>query len=158
MAVDNTCATLLKSVNFGHRHADLSSVGYTIIDTLGQPIGDRVGFGGGVHEVGQSTGIYAAVMEFHGEHASILWDTGGEKPIFATEQYNRLENNPRLDNTWENVAFIKAMTGGRWSIDSDKCQMIFYDESNSGIIARYNLFGIDGNPCYDGVFSRLRNR
>ena len=34
---------------------------------------------------------------------------------------------------------------------------IFSSESNSNVIARYSLFGIDGNPCYDGVFSRLRN-
>ena len=126
MSIDHRCATLLKSVNFGSRHSGLDSVGYTIIDDTGQPIGERTGFAGGVHEVGQSTGIYAALMEFHDDHASILWDTGGEKPVFATEQYNRLENNPRLDNTWEDVAFIKAMTGGRWSIDPDKCQMVFY--------------------------------
>ena len=157
MAGDHKCATLLKSVNFGRRHSGLESVGYTILDPSGNTILERTGFEGGVHEVGDATGIYAALIEFHDDHASILWDTGGDNPYYATEQYNRLESNPRLDHTWEDVAFIKAMTGGRWSIDPDSCQMVFYDESNSSIIARYSLFGIDGNPCYDGVFSRLRN-
>lgn len=157
MSADHKCATLLKSVNFGRRFAGLQSVGYTIIDASGQPVGERLGFSDGVHEVGENTGIYASLMEFHDDHASILWDTGGSNPVFATEQYNRLENNPRLDHTWEDVAFIKAMTGGRWTIDPDKCQMVFYDEANTSVIARYSLFGLDGNPCYDGVFSRLRN-
>ena len=154
---DHKCATLLKSVNFGRANSGLDSVGYTIFDNSGNTIVERVGFDGGVHEVGENTGIYAALMEFHDDHASILWDTGGDKPFYATEQYNRLESNPRLDHTWEDVAFIKAMTGGRWTIDPDKCQMVFYDETNSSVIARYSLFGLDGNPCYDGVFSRLRN-
>ena len=157
MGSDHKCATLLKSVNFGRRHGTLDSVGYTVLGPTGEIITERIGFDGGVHEVGTGTGIYAALIEFHDDHASILWDTGGDNPHYATEQYNRLENNPRLDHTWEDVAFIKAMTGGRWSIDPDSCQMVFYDESNSNVIARYSLFGIDGNPCYDGVFSRLRN-
>jgi len=154
---DHKCATLLKSVNFGKKHAGLDTVGYTIIDHLGDVLLERQGFSEGVHEVGTNTGIYAAVMDFHIDHASILWDTGGDTPAYAAEQYNRLENNPRLDHTWEDVTFIKAMTGGRWSIDPDSCQMVFYDESNSSVVARYSLFGIDGNPCYDGVFSRIRN-
>lgn len=157
MGADHKCATLLKSVNFGRRHSGLNTVGYTVLDHAGQTLIERSGFDAGVHEVGENTGIYAALIEFHSDHASILWDTGGDNPYYATEQYNRLENNPRLDHTWEDVAFIKAMTGGRWSIDPDSCQMVFYDESNSNVIARYSLFGIDGNPCYDGVFSRLRN-
>ena len=154
---DHKCADLLKSVNFGKKNAGLTTVGYTIIGPQGEVLIERKGFSEGVHEVGQNTGIYAALMEFHIDHASILWDTGGETPSFATEQYNRLENNPRLDHTWEDVGFIKAMTGGRWSIDPESCQMVFYDESNSRVVARYSLFGIDGNPCYDGVFSRVRN-
>tara|TARA_A200000159_G_scaffold150913_1_gene160649 strand:+ start:206 stop:742 length:537 start_codon:yes stop_codon:yes gene_type:complete len=154
---DHKCATLLKSVNFGRRHAGLTTVGYTLLDEFGEVLLERQAFSDGVHEVGSNTGIYASLMEFHIDYASILWDTGGDTPLFATEQYNRLENNPRLDHTWEDVSFIKAITGGRWTIDPDSCQMVFYDDTNTGVIARYSLFGIDGNPCYDGVFSRVRN-
>jgi hypothetical protein len=157
MANDHKCATLLKSVDFGRKFAGLESVGYTVIDELGSELIPRSGQEAGLHEVGSDTGIYAVLIEFHTDHASILWDTGGTNPKYATEQYNRIENNPRLDSTWEDVSFIKAVTGGRWSIDPTKCQMIFYDEQNESVKARYSLFGIDGNPCVDGVFSRVRN-
>lgn len=137
--------TLLKSVNFGPGKKGLDTVGFTLINSSGVVAVARSTTG--VHEVGTNTGIYAAPITFNNFVGSILWDTGGGSPVYATEEYNALE---------ENVEFVKDIEGGRWTIDSDTNQMIFYKSDNTTEVARFNLQGSDGNANSTDVFTRRR--
>jgi hypothetical protein len=44
------------------------------------------------------------------------------------------------------VAFIKAIEGGRWKIDEVAMQMVFYDDDNVTEVARFNLLDSAGDP------------
>ncbi len=102
----------------------------------------------GVHEVGSSTGIYAAQVTFATQFSgSILWDTGVTPTAYAAEQYNP---------TAENVEFIKDIEGGRWVIDSASNQMVFYKSDNVTEVATFGLSGSSGLPTVDQVFRRNR--
>ena len=46
------------------------------------------------------------------------------------------------------------MTSGKWKIDIDTDQMIFYKEDNSTEIARYDLRNQDGEKDLRNVFIR----
>lgn len=138
--------TLLKNVNFGKGKGGLDTVGFTLIDTSGNVSVARSTEG--VHEVGTNTGIYAASVTFAtGFLGSILWDTGDASTAYATEEYNGTE---------ESVEFIKDIEGGRWKIDQDTNQMIFYKSDNVTEIARFNLRDSSGNPNSESVFARIR--
>ena len=138
---------LLKSVNFGRSAICLSTVGYTLYDSTGNKFGDRVTEG--IHEVGIETGIYAAKITFPPSIAlgSILWDTGTDSPLFATEQYNADENNGN----------ILDWTAGRWSLEKEYKMMVFYAQDNTCSIARFGLYDSNGNPSLDEVYTRVRN-
>ncbi len=137
---------LLKQVNFGQSQGGLSTVGFTLIDGVGVASGSRSTTG--VHEVGTSTGIYAAQITFTTQFSgSILWDTGSGDPAYAAEQYNP---------TAENIEFIKDIEGGRWTIDSDTNQMVFYKADNVTEVARFDLQDSAGSASVSEVFSRLR--
>lgn len=138
--------TLLKSVNFGKGKGGLDTVGFTLINASGNVSVARATVG--VHEVGTDTGIYAAPMTLAtGFAGSILWDTGDASVAYATEEYNGTE---------ESVEFIKDIEGGRWKIDEDANQMIFYKADNVTEVARFNLKDSSGNPNSESVFARLR--
>ena len=139
--------TLLKSVNFGRSGIGLSTVGYTLYDESGEIFKERTTEG--VHEVGINTGIYAAKIEFTSTFplGSILWDSGTDPVLHATEQYNINENNGNMLD-W---------TAGRWSIDPRLKMMNFYAQDNSCIIARFSLYDRQGKPSIDEVFTRIRN-
>ena len=138
--------TLLKSVNFGPGRKGLGTVGFTLIDNTGNVSAARSTVG--VHEVGTETGIYAAPITFDNFIGSILWDTGDADPVYATEDYNATE---------EHVDFIKDIEGGRWTIDPNSNQMIFYKSDNNTEVARFDLKGSDGNPNSTTVFTRRRS-
>jgi len=147
MAFAFSVVTLLKSVNFGSGQASLETVGYTLIDTDGSEAVARSTEG--VHEVGTDTGIYATNISFPTTftQGSILWDTGTDPNFFATEQYNSAEN----------VSSMLDWTGGRWELNSTDKMMIFYQEDNTDVIARFSLFDRNGNPDLDEVYNRVRN-
>ena len=139
--------TLLKSVNFGRGSGNLVSVGYTLFNDGGETYQERTTEG--IHEVGINTGIYAVKITFQPEMplGSILWDTGTEPNLYATEQYNVDENNGNLLD-W---------TSGRWSIEPQYKMMVFYAQDNICAIARFGLYDRDGNPSLDEVYTRIRN-
>ena len=61
-----------------------------------------------------------------------------------------------IDLTKVDTAFIKAIEGGRWKIDTALNQMVFYDDDNTTEIARYDLKDADGNPVSDSVYERIK--
>ncbi len=138
---------LLKQVNFGDAEAGLGTVGFTLIDGDGTTSVPRSTTG--VHEVGTSTGIYAAQITFATQFSgSILWDTGASSPAYAAEQYNPIA---------ENIEFIKDIEGGRWTINGTTNKMTFYKSDNVTVVAEFDLQDSAGAPSVAEVFTRLRS-
>lgn len=54
------------------------------------------------------------------------------------------------------LSFIKEIEGGRWKIDTDAKQMIFYNEAGTVEVAKFQLYDEDHNPSYDNVVERER--
>lgn len=54
------------------------------------------------------------------------------------------------------VSLIKDFTEGRWRIDKNTNQMIFYRGDNTTEIARFNLYDSAGNPTIENVFDRQK--
>ncbi len=137
---------LLKTVNFGRGKKGLDSVGFSLFDTGGSISGSRST--SGVHEIGTNTGIYGCFVEFSNTFSgSILWDTGETPAAHAVEEYNGLE---------ESVDRTLNLTAGRWKIDKDEFQMIFYKEDNVTEIARYDLMDGSEGPSFTEVFERRK--
>lgn len=136
--------SLVKNVNFGRGKKGLATVGYTLINSSGGVAAPRTTVG--VYEVGTLTGIYAALITFPtGFVGSILWDTGGASPVYATEDHSLVE---------EQTQFNYDISGGRWRIVGN--QMIFYRSDNATEVVRFNLFDDLGAPSMDAVFERVK--
>lgn len=136
--------SLVKNVNFGMSQQGLGTVGFTLIGSTGLPATSRITLG--VYEVGTLTGIYAAHITFPTEfHGSILWDTGGGNPRYASENYSPVE---------EQTQFNYDISGGRWKIIDNK--MIFYKEDNVTEITCFNLLDDTGAPTMDDVHERVK--
>lgn len=137
---------LVKNVNFGRSLRGLATVGYTLINSVGGVAAPRTSVG--VYEVGTLTGIYAARVTFPtGFHGSILWDTGGADPRYASEECSPLE---------EQTQFSYDISGGKWTLDANTNEMIFYTADNVTEIARFKMRDQDNNPSVESVFSRTR--
>ena len=137
---------LVKSVNFGRSQRGLATVGFTLIDGDGNVSAARST--AGVHEVGTDTGIYASQINFTTEFSgSILWDTGGGNPRYASEEYNPTD---------ERLKFNYDIAGGKWILDPTLNQMIFFAEDNTTEIARFDMKDSAGSPTVNEVFSRTR--
>lgn len=54
------------------------------------------------------------------------------------------------------IAFIKDIEGGRWIIDHNTNQMVFYKSDNVTEVARFSLRDINGSPTSTNVFQRTR--
>lgn len=52
------------------------------------------------------------------------------------------------------AAFVAAVEGGRWHIESN--QMVFYADDNVTEVARFDLLDADGLPAETNVFQRVR--
>lgn len=138
--------SLVKNVNFGRSLRGLATVGYTLINASGGIASSRTTTG--VYEVGTLTGIYAAQIAFPTDfHGSILWDTGGDNPRYASEEYSPLE---------EQTQFSYDISGGKWTLDANTNEMIFYTADNVTEIARFKMRDQDNNPSVESVFSRTR--
>ena len=138
---------LLKNVNFGSGKSGLSTVGYRLLDTSGNLSGSRIT--AGVGEILADSGLYSASVHFSNSFSgSIVWDTGGSGPVYATEEYNGIN---------EKVEFIRDIEGGRWKIDSSTNEMIFFKQNNTSVVARFGLSGSTGTPQVSNVFERNRN-
>lgn len=83
------------TVQFGPRYASWSTVGYTLRDANGATVGERVS--DGVAEVPAGSGSYGALVDLPDEfHGSIVWDTGGDEPVFAIEEINLAASGPAV--------------------------------------------------------------
>jgi hypothetical protein len=81
-----------RTVNFGTTKSGLKHVGYHLLNTKGAIVRTRTEVG--VHEVGEGTGIYAAMVCFPDQfRGTVLWDTGQARPSYAAEEYNYYDNN-----------------------------------------------------------------
>ncbi|MAF25689.1 hypothetical protein CL634_08985 [bacterium] len=143
---------LIKTVNFGSSKSGLSSPGYRIYSTSGALSGSRAT---SVGEVLAGSGIYSASVHIADNFTGhILWDTGESTPTYASED---------VDNTLHTLSLMSSsidatfhMTTGKWEIDSDTKQMIFYKEDNTTELTRFNLFDENDNPSVKSVFSRVK--
>jgi len=138
--------TLVKNANFGPGQTGLSTVGYRLFNSAGALSGSRIT--SGVGEILAGTGIYSASVHFSTNFSgSILWDTGGSSPVYATEEYN-----PQP----EQIEFIKSLEGGRWKLNSTDNTMTFYKDDNTTVIAKFGMSGSSGTPKVTDVFERNR--
>lgn len=154
----------IKTVNFGKTKSGLITVGYTLYDVGGNIVSPRDE--DGVYEVGTGTGIYAAEITFPNAFAGIiLWDTGeGTSTSYASEEQNFTDSAASLAPELTSIktsldadlTFVKDMIGGRWCIDPETFQMVFYKSDNTTEVARYDLRDKNDNPSYLSVFDRNR--
>jgi hypothetical protein len=139
--------TLVKNVNFGSALSGLTTVGYRLYWLDGTLSGSRVT--SGVGEILTNSGIYSSSIYFSTSFSgSILWDTGGSSPTYATEEYN-----PQP----EQIDFIRNIEGGRWKIDTSTNKMTFYKDDNTTAVATFDLKDSDGSASSTSVFERVRN-
>jgi hypothetical protein len=135
----------------------------------------------GIYEI--DGGCYGKDITFDDDWYGIIkWDTGGGSPVYAVEEYNYVATDVSnlaleatvsgiqvdLDNPDQykadvsalaleaTVSDIKEMEYGRWLIDENNNQMIFYGIDNTTEIARFNLKDKDGNASYINVFERVK--
>jgi len=85
--------------------------------------------------MGTSTGVYGVELDVAPSFSgSIVWSTTSNSNVYASEEIKSDQRMARLIHT------------GRWKIDATTKQMIFYQEDNSSVIARYGLYDKSGNP------------
>jgi hypothetical protein len=152
----------VRSVNFGKNKSNLSTVGYTLLNSDGSVFAARAI--SGVYQLIAGSGQYAAFIRFPVDwHGTILWDTGEASPTiaYANEQYNVEENDPIVKDVYaqtlqisSNISFLRNIEGGRWKIYNN--QMTFYAEDNLTVVAVFDLFDINGTPTMDQVAERRR--
>lgn len=146
----------LKSANFGKSKLNAtgsSGVGYTLIDRYGEIIAARRT--NGVYQV--APGIYSVYTSIPDNFVGqILWDTGSyfSEVHYASEEINVSPAQDAISSLSTDVAYIRAMTAGRWKIINN--QMIFFNEDNITEIARFDLKDEEGNPSSEAVFERIK--
>ena len=135
--------TLIKTANLGTGMGGrVTDVYYTVYDSAGSVSGARTN--SGVYELGSSTGIYGASVSIANNfQGSIFWDVNGTS-VYAVEEITADSRMTRL------------MTSGRWQIDKDSKQMIFYKEDNTTEIMRFDLKDKEGDASYTEVFDRSK--
>ena len=135
--------TVIKSANLGTGMGGRTGdVYYTVYDSAGSVSTARTNTG--VYELGGSTGIYAASVSIANSfQGSIFWDISGTS-VYAVEE---ISSDTRL---------TRLMTSGKWKIDKDSKQMIFYEEDNATEVMRFNLKDKEGDASYTEVFERIK--
>ena len=134
---------VLQTANLGKSVGGISgSIRYTIYDTLGtQSVAST---NTGVYELGSNTGVYGVELDLSTQFSgSIVWSINGNSNVFAVEEVKIDQKMARYIHT------------GRWKIDSTNKQMIFYQDDNTTVIARYNLFDKTGTASVESVFDRV---
>ena len=117
---------------------------------------DKVVDGANMLEI-SSTGIFKYVF------ISSLYIEVAEKTEFlliasngATSKNGQLVIGGYPDTLRTDITFIKEIEGGRWKIDTNTKQMIFYDEAGTAEIAKFQLYDKDHSPSDINVFERER--
>ena len=133
---------VLQTVNLGKTlSANASNVRYSVFDTLGSIKVSATN--SGVYELGTSTGIYGAELNLSTQFSgSILWSVINAPAVFASEEV-------KIDQK-----FARYIHTGRWKIDKDENQMIFYQDDNITEIAKYELLDDSGSPSVTQLFER----
>tara|TARA_Y100001973_G_C5203348_1_gene339527 strand:+ start:1767 stop:2192 length:426 start_codon:yes stop_codon:yes gene_type:complete len=134
---------VLQTANLGAGLGGISgSIRYALYDTKGTETVAATNTG--VYELGSSTGLYGVELDLSTQFSgSIVWSVSGNSRVFATEEVKIDQKISRYIHT------------GRWTVDSDTKQMIFFQDDNETVIARYNLFDSSGSPSVKEVFDRV---
>ena len=135
---------VLQTANLGKGYADRTSdVRYSIYDTLGTETTSATNTG--IYQLGSSTGLYGVELNLNNRFSgSIVWSINGNTNVYATEEIKIDQKMARFIHT------------GRWIIDENTNQMVFYEDDNVTEIARYDLKDRDGNASITEIFERTR--
>ena len=133
---------VLQTANLGKSLGGVSgSIRYALYDTLGVEKVSETNTG--VYELGSSTGLYGVELDLSTQFSgSIVWSVNGNSSVFATEEVKIDQKMARYIHT------------GRWEVDEDSKEMIFYQDDNSTEIARFKLFDRNGVASIDELFER----
>ena len=133
---------VLQTANLGRSVGGISgSIRYQLFDTLGVSV--LASSNTGIYELGTNTGLYGVQLDLSTQFSgSIVWSVNGNNNIFATEEVKIDQKMARYIHT------------GRWQVDEDTNQMIFYQDDNTTEIAKYDLFDRNGNSSITELFER----
>ena len=133
---------VLQTANLGKGYAGISgSIRYQLFDTLGANIVSSTNTG--IYELGTNTGLYGVQLDLSTQFSgSIVWSVNGNTRVYATEEVKMDQKMARYIHT------------GRWLVDENTKQMIFFQDDNSTEIAKYDLFDRNGNPSITELFER----
>lgn len=133
---------VLQTANLGKGYSGISgSIRYQLFDTLGSNIISATNTG--IYELGTSTGLYGVQLDLSTQFSgSIVWSIDGNTNVYATEEVKIDQKMARYIHT------------GRWLIDENTKQMVFYQDDNTTEIAKYDLFDRNGNSSITELFER----
>tara|TARA_B100000900_G_scaffold313461_1_gene272332 strand:+ start:720 stop:1151 length:432 start_codon:yes stop_codon:yes gene_type:complete len=133
---------VLQTANLGRGLGGISgSIRYALYDTLG--VEKVTATNTGIYELGSTTGLYGVQLDLSTQFSgSIVWSVNGNSNVFATEEVKIDQKMARYIHT------------GRWMVDEDNNQMIFFQDDNTTEIARYDLFDRNGNSSITELFER----
>mgnify|MGYP003117869554 FL=1 len=133
---------VLQTANLGKGYAGRSSdIRYQLFDTLGVSVLSSRNTG--VYELGTSTGLYGVQLDLSTQFSgSIVWSIDGNTNVYATEEVKIDQKMARYIHT------------GRWLVDENTNEMVFYQDDNVTEIARYALFDRNGASSIDELFER----
>ena len=133
---------VLQTANLGKSLGGISgSIRYAIYDTLG--VEKESATNTGIYELGSDTGLYGVELNLSTQFSgSIVWSVNGNANVFATEEIKIDQKMARYIHT------------GRWIVDENSNEMIFFQDDNTTEIARFALFDRNGNSSIDELFER----
>lgn len=133
---------VLQTANLGKSLGGVSgSIRYQLFDTLGSSVLSVRNTG--VYELGTNTGLYGVQLDLSTQFSgSIVWSVNGNTNVYATEEVKIDQKMARYIHT------------GRWLVDENTKQMIFFQDDNTTEIAKYDLFDRNGNSSITELFER----
>ena len=133
---------VLQTANLGKGYSGISgSIRYQLFDTLGNSVLSVRNTG--IYELGSSTGLYGVQLDLSTQFSgSIVWSVDGNTRVYATEEVKIDQKMARYIHT------------GRWLVDENTNQMVFFQDDNETEIARYALFDRNGASSIDELFER----
>ncbi len=133
---------ILQTANLGKAIGGISgSIRYELYDTLGNQVASSTNTG--IYELGTNTGLYGVQLDLSTQFSgSIVWSVNGNSNVFATEEVKIDQKMTRYIHT------------GRWQVDENTNQMIFFQDDNETEIARYSLHDRDGASSITELFER----
>ena len=133
---------VLQTANLGKGYAGIASnIRYQLFDSLGNNVVTSTNTG--IYELGTSTGLYGVQLDLSTQFSgSIVWSIDGNTRVYATEEVKIDQKMARYIHT------------GRWLVDENTKQMIFFQDDNTTEIAKYDLFDRNGSPSITELFER----